>query len=87
MRISAYDPTSMKCSTCVCWARSDNPRGGKFHGLCRYNPPHVTHKRTLVPQVDEKGRQGMSIMDAETSGWPTTMEDDSCFQHVAVLSQ
>ena len=87
MRMGAYDPTTMKCKNCIVWHRLDSPRQGKFPGLCRHYPPKVTHKRTLVPQVDEKGRQGMSIMDAETSGWPTTMEDDSCYQHVAVLSQ
>jgi hypothetical protein len=87
MRMGAYDSAVMKCNTCACWARNATPRAGKFGGLCRYNPPRVTHKRTLVPTMTDDGKQGMSIMDAETSGWPTTMEDDSCYQHVAVLSQ
>jgi hypothetical protein len=87
MRVGAYDPAVQRCNNCLCWSRLETPRAGKFAGLCRHDPPRVTHKRTLVPTLDAQGKQGMSVLDAETSGWPTTMEEDSCFQHVALLSQ
>jgi hypothetical protein len=86
MRVGAYDPSVQQCKNCLCWNRAPTPKGAKFPGHCRHDPPKVTHLRSLIPQ--QHGNQvQMSIVDAESSGWPTTMEDDSCFQHVAALSQ
>jgi hypothetical protein len=87
MRVGAYDPTVQMCKNCLAWKRASTPRAGKFSGLCRHDPPKVTHLRSVIPQQGPSNQVQMSVVDAESSGWPTTMEDDSCFQHVAVLAQ
>ena len=87
MRLGAYDPTVQMCSNCLVWKRSTHPRGAKFPGLCRGERPKVTHLRSVLPRQGPGNQVQMEVVDAELSGWPTTMEDDSCYQHVAMLSQ
>jgi len=75
MRLIPYDPEIDLCKNCFVWKRADG-----VLGVCRLHPPVVTHFQHVIMEPGAQGRIG--IKEATVSGWPSTREDQSCYEHV-----
>lgn len=79
MRVGVYDPKVHMCSNCLVWERRGLSQEGKALGFCRRNAPVVTSFRHVIP---EPGSNRIGIQEAQTTAFPTTTADMSCYEHV-----